>query len=58
MPWMSGWELARLIRERNPEIPLAVLSGWGEAIGSEEKEAAQINWIVSKPFLIEQIEAM
>ena len=37
MPGMSGWELARLIRERNSEIPLAILSGWGEAIGSDEQ---------------------
>lgn len=56
MPGMSGWELARLIRERNSEVPLAILSGWGEAIGSDEQEAAQVNWIVAKPFLIERIE--
>jgi CheY-like chemotaxis protein len=56
MPGMSGWELARSIRERNGEIPLAVLTGWGEALGSDEQKAAKVNWIVAKPFLIEQIE--
>ncbi|HVS81120.1 MAG TPA: ATP-binding protein [Pyrinomonadaceae bacterium] len=55
MPGMSGWELARLIRERNSEIPLAILSGWGEAISSDEQKAAKVNWIVAKPFLIERI---
>ena len=55
MPGMSGWELARLIRERNGEIPLAVLTGWGEALGSDEQKAAKVNWIVAKPFFIERI---
>jgi signal transduction histidine kinase/CheY-like chemotaxis protein len=55
MPGMSGWELARLIRERNSELPLAILSGWGEAISSDEQKAAKVNWIVAKPFLIERI---
>jgi signal transduction histidine kinase/ActR/RegA family two-component response regulator len=55
MPGMSGWEFARLIRERNGEIPLAVLTGWGEALSSEEQKAARVDWIVPKPFLIERI---
>jgi signal transduction histidine kinase/ActR/RegA family two-component response regulator len=55
MPGMSGWELARLIRERNSQVSLAILSGWGEAISSDEQEAAGVDWIVAKPFLIERI---
>ncbi len=55
MPGMSGWELARLIRERHREIPLAILTGWGEAVSAAEKEAAQVNWIIAKPFPIERI---
>jgi signal transduction histidine kinase/ActR/RegA family two-component response regulator len=55
MPGMSGWELARLIRERNSGIPLAILSGWADANGSDEQEAAKVNWIVAKPFLLERI---
>jgi CheY-like chemotaxis protein len=55
MTGMSGWELARLIRERNSKMPLAILSGWGEAIGSDEQWTAKANWIVAKPFLIERI---
>ena len=55
MPGMSGWDLARSIRERNGEIPLAILTGWGEAVSSDEQKAAKVNWIISKPFLIERI---
>src|SRR5437588_224401 len=38
MPGMSGWELARAIRERNQQIPLAVITGWGEAVGSDDQK--------------------
>ncbi|HEX8844531.1 MAG TPA: ATP-binding protein [Pyrinomonadaceae bacterium] len=50
MPGMSGWELARAIRERDSNVPLAVVTGWGEAVGSNERKAAQVDWVVAKPF--------
>jgi signal transduction histidine kinase/CheY-like chemotaxis protein len=55
MPGMSGWELARAIRERNEEIPLAVITGWGEAVGSTEQEEAKVDWVVTKPFNISRV---
>jgi DNA-binding response OmpR family regulator len=55
MPGMSGWELARAIRERDQHLPLAVITGWGEAVGSVEQEQAQVNWVLTKPFHIDRI---
>jgi signal transduction histidine kinase/ActR/RegA family two-component response regulator len=55
MPGMSGWELARAIRERDGDMPLAIITGWGEAVSSAEKETAKIDWVVTKPFSIHQI---
>jgi signal transduction histidine kinase/CheY-like chemotaxis protein len=55
MPGMSGWELAREIRQINSQIPIAVITGWGEAVGSHEQKAAGVNWIVAKPFTAERI---
>ncbi|MDQ1590965.1 MAG: hypothetical protein QOG71_1592 [Pyrinomonadaceae bacterium] len=55
MPGMSGWELARAIRERDAQLPLAVITGWGDAVGSDEQKAARINWIVTKPFSMERV---
>jgi CheY-like chemotaxis protein len=55
MPGMSGWELARAIREHNETIPLAVITGWGEAVGSIEQEQAKVDWVVTKPFSINRI---
>jgi signal transduction histidine kinase/CheY-like chemotaxis protein len=55
MPGMSGWELAREIRQRNAKIPIAVITGWGEAVGSNEQQAAGVNWVVAKPFTADRI---
>lgn len=55
MPGMSGWELARAIRQKNSHVPLAIITGWGEAVSTSEKEDAQVDWVLSKPFSMAQI---
>ena len=55
MPGMSGWELAQAIRQRNESIPIAVVTGWGESVGSNEQKAAGVNWVVPKPFTADRI---
>jgi len=55
MPGMSGWELARAIRERDADLRLAVITGWGEAVSSAEQETAHVDWVVTKPFSIDRI---
>jgi signal transduction histidine kinase/ActR/RegA family two-component response regulator len=58
MPGMSGWELAHAIRERNETIPIAVITGWGEAVGSDEQREARVDWVVTKPFRAERISEL
>jgi len=55
MPEMNGWELSNTIRTRNKEIPIAVITGWGEAVGSNERKEAGVDWVISKPFTIDRI---
>jgi signal transduction histidine kinase/ActR/RegA family two-component response regulator len=58
MPGMSGWELAHAIRERNETVPIAVITGWGEAVGSDEQKQARVDWVVTKPFRAERISEL
>jgi signal transduction histidine kinase/ActR/RegA family two-component response regulator len=58
MKGMSGWELARAIRERDAAMPLAVITGWGDAVGSGERSAARVDWVVTKPFDAAQVLAI
>ncbi len=55
MPEMGGWELIRAIRKRSETIPLAIVSGWADAITREDRESAKVAWAVSKPFDISTI---
>jgi signal transduction histidine kinase/ActR/RegA family two-component response regulator len=58
MPGMSGWELAHAVRQRNETIPIAVITGWGEAVGSDEQREARVDWVVTKPFRAERISEL
>jgi len=55
MSEMSGWDLATAIRNRSETIPLAIVSGWAEAISWDTRNAAKADWVISKPFDIGKI---
>jgi signal transduction histidine kinase/CheY-like chemotaxis protein len=55
MPGMNGWELLRLISERDEQVPLAVITGWGELVSTHEEKAARVEWVLTKPFSLSQI---
>ena len=50
MPDMSGWELASEIRKRSGTVPLAIVSGWADAISCDARQAIKADWVVPKPF--------
>lgn len=58
LPVMSGWEVARAVREVDALVPLAIITGWGEVVGSNQQKAAGVDWVVAKPFTVEQITRM
>jgi signal transduction histidine kinase/ActR/RegA family two-component response regulator len=55
MPEMSGWELVTEIRERSKTVPLAIVSGWADAISVQTRNAVNADWVVAKPFDINKI---
>jgi signal transduction histidine kinase/CheY-like chemotaxis protein len=55
MPGMSGWELAGTIRRQSKDIPIAVITGWGEVVASNEQKEAGVNWVIAKPFTADRI---
>ena len=55
MPEMSGWELCTEIRERSKTMPLAIISGWADAISVQTRNAVKADWVVAKPFDINKI---
>jgi signal transduction histidine kinase/ActR/RegA family two-component response regulator len=55
MPAMSGWELVTEIRARSRTMPVAIISGWADAISVQTKNAVKADWVVAKPFDIDRI---
>jgi signal transduction histidine kinase/ActR/RegA family two-component response regulator len=55
MPSMNGWELVSEIRSRSENMPIAIISGWADAISVQTRNAVKADWVVAKPFDIDRI---
>ena len=55
MPSMNGWELVTEIRQRTENMPIAIISGWADAISLQTRNAVKADWVVAKPFDIDRI---
>ncbi len=55
MPGMNGWEVVRWIKERAPEIPVALVTGWGVNLDEEKIRESGVDWIIAKPFQVHEI---
>lgn len=53
MPEMTGAELARRLREKNPQLPIILLTGYTDT----EEAVDDVDDILSKPFKLEELEA-
>jgi CheY-like chemotaxis protein len=55
MPGLSGWAVARLVKQRRPNTPVVMITGWGDRIDPGEAEARGVDYVVAKPFKREQV---
>ncbi len=58
MPNMSGWQLAEKINGNYPEMKIAVVTGWGADVSSEEKEKYGVGYVLGKPIDMKQLKKM
>ncbi len=55
MPRMGGWEFLERFRESQALVPVIILSGWGDEIDPQRKEAFNIWDVVAKPFTVQRL---
>lgn len=55
MPGMSGWEVAKSIKAKDPRIPVSLITGWGIQIDDEKMKESGADLILNKPFKINQV---
>src|SRR5207244_1068544 len=55
MPGMTGWKLAEVIRQRDPEVVIAFVTGWGQEVETEAARQAGADRVMTKPFSFEDV---
>ncbi|MGH7264265.1 MAG: response regulator, partial [Candidatus Rokuibacteriota bacterium] len=50
MPGMSGWDVAAACRGRFPELPVGLVTGWGDQLDPQEIQRTGVRFVVAKPF--------
>lgn len=58
MPGMSGWEVNKQIKQKKPEIPVVIITGWGAQLSAEELKKNNVDRILSKPFNLDKFKQM
>jgi signal transduction histidine kinase/CheY-like chemotaxis protein len=55
MPGMTGWDVARAVKRLQPNIPVVLLTGWGEQVQGESDERGAVDRILGKPVRLAEL---
>ncbi|OGC78383.1 MAG: hypothetical protein A2Z27_05880 [candidate division Zixibacteria bacterium RBG_16_50_21] len=55
MPDISGFEVSQRIKQSKPEVPVVLITGWGSSFGEEELKKNGVDYLLAKPFRLEQL---
>jgi PAS domain S-box-containing protein len=55
MPKMSGWEVAKAIKEIDSSTPVFLITGWGVEMSEEKLKESGIDQVVCKPIKVETL---
>jgi signal transduction histidine kinase len=56
MPKLNGQQVAELVSRHNPDIPVILLTGWGEQVQHGKALSSNICHVLAKPITIEQLK--
>jgi PAS domain S-box-containing protein len=49
MPQVTGWDVARAAKARRPDLPVVLLTGWGDQTEAETSADAGVDRVLTKP---------
>jgi len=58
MPDMSGWEVSRRVKEMKKETPVVMITGWGVNFELDKIKEFGVDYLLSKPFKVEQLSKL
>lgn len=56
MPDVSGWDVSKAVKERKPNVPVVVITGWGVDPDPNKLKESRVDLIIHKPFQIDELE--
>ena len=57
MPEMTGWDVARAIRQRWPGLPVVLVTGWAVALEMSDEEKRGVDFVLAKPYTVETLRS-
>jgi len=55
MPGMTGWQVARAVKDRAPEVPVVMMSGFGVEVAPEDLPTHGVDLVLAKPLQIQDV---
>jgi len=55
MPELTGWEVARLVKAHRPQLPVVLLTGWGQQPGVIAEHQGVVDRVLGKPCRLEEL---
>jgi CheY-like chemotaxis protein len=55
MPGMTGWQVARAVKARTPEVGVVMMSGFGVEVEPAELRTNGVDLVLSKPLQIKDV---
>src|SRR3972149_5841548 len=58
LPEISGWAVSKKIKNISPQVPIVFITGWGNQLSSTQLKECGVDYVLAKPFKIEEISAI
>ena len=55
MPGMTGWQVARAVKDRAPGVSVVLMSGFGVEVAPEDLPAHGVDLVLAKPLQIQDV---
>jgi CheY-like chemotaxis protein/anti-sigma regulatory factor (Ser/Thr protein kinase) len=55
MPGLTGWQVARAVKDRAPEVPVVLMSGFGVEVAPEDLRTHGVDLVLAKPLQIHEV---
>ncbi len=55
LPDINGWEISKAVKQKDSQIPVVILTGWSVNISEEETKRKGADYIIPKPFELDEL---